>query len=78
MATIINIPKFEAVNFYPSGPWDMIRISDPAQGFAHLKNERRFNSIHEFEFLDADDGEFDDCVLFQKAYAVEIVKILQK
>lgn len=77
MPKILNLPKFDAARFVPNGPWDLIRISDPAQGFIQLDSKiaKRYNSIHEFEFLDADSG-FEDCVLFQREQARDIMNIL--
>lgn len=77
MAIIINLPKFEALDVFPIWPVIMIRIGDPAQYFTPLKHEKRFHSIHEFEFLDAEDG-FDEGFLFTKEQAKSIMDILVK
>ena len=79
MPQIINMGKFDAAKFVPNGPWDLIRISDPAQWLIEIdyKIAKRYNSIHHFEFLDADDGEFPDECLFQDEQARQIVHILE-
>lgn len=79
MPKIVNFPKFEAARFVPVGPWDLIRIGDPASWFTELdpKIARRYNSITEFEFLDADeDGRFPDECLIQDDQASKIMDIL--
>lgn len=78
MPTIINMDKFDAAKFVPNGGWDLIRISDPAQYLIEIdrKIAKRYNSIHHFEFLDADDGQFPDECLFQDEQARQIIDIL--
>lgn len=79
MPKILNLPKFDAAKFVPDGPWDLIRIGDPASWFTELdpKIARRYNSIHEFEFLDADeDGRFPDECMIQPEQAKVIMDIL--
>ena len=77
MPVILNLPKFEAAKYVPQGPWDLIRIGDPATWFTEIdkKIATRYNSIHEFEFLDADSG-FEEEFLFQADQAKQIMDIL--
>lgn len=78
MPQIINMDKFDAAKFVPNGGWDLIRISDPAQWLVEIDRKivKRYNSIHHFEFLDADDGQFPDECLFQDEQARQILDIL--
>ena len=71
MPIIVNLPKFEAAKFVPQGGWELIRISDPAQGFTQIEHKiaKRYNSIHEFEFLDADEF-FEEGFLFQPEHSL--------
>jgi rhodanese-related sulfurtransferase len=52
----------------------LIQIADPATFFPEPKHS--FKEIHQFEFLDADDG-FPDEVLVTQEQADELVRLLQ-
>lgn len=58
------------------GPNSMlIQISDPAQGFPTPKHQ--FKSVHQFEFLDADDDTmFPEEALISDYQAAELVRLL--
>jgi rhodanese-related sulfurtransferase len=54
----------------------LIQISDPAGGFPDPTY--KFKEIHQFEFLDAEDGDrFPDECMIQDEQAVELVRLLQ-
>lgn len=59
------------------GPNSMlIQISDPAQGFPTPKHQ--FKSVHQFEFLDADDDTmFPEEALISDEQATELVNLLE-
>lgn len=59
------------------GPNSMlIQISDPAQGFPTPKH--KFKSVHQFEFLDADDDTmFPEEALISDSQATELVQLLE-
>lgn len=55
----------------------LIQIADPATFFPDPKHS--FKEVHQFEFLDAEDGDaFDDDFKISDAQAAEIVGLLQK
>jgi predicted protein tyrosine phosphatase len=55
----------------------LIQIADPATFFPEPKHT--FKEVHQFEFLDAEDGDaFDDDFKISDAQAAEIVGLLQK
>jgi predicted protein tyrosine phosphatase len=55
----------------------LIRIQDPATFFGCIKHKDMFKEVHEFEFLDAEDGDdFPDEAMISDEQAEQLVGLL--
>ena len=55
----------------------LIRIQDPATFFGCIKHKHMFKEVHEFEFLDAEDGDnFPDEAMISDEQATQIIDLL--
>lgn len=77
---IENVSKSDvATGFHmDAGPNAMlIRIQDPATFFGCIKHKDMFKEVHEFEFLDAEDGDdFPDEAMISDEQAEQLVGLL--
>lgn len=78
---IENVSKSDVATGHhmDAGPNAMlIRIQDPATFFGCIKHADMFKEVHEFEFLDAEDGDaYEDEAKISDEQAAELVGLLQ-
>jgi len=70
-----DIPK--AFHFEPGPNSMLIQIADPASWFPKPKHQ--FKEVHQFEFLDLEDGDYalEESMKISDAQAAELVRLLQ-